>query len=864
MNRTLLYVAALAIAQTLSAQEHAHEDRSCAAHTFTQRLLAEQGLSTDIQAHLPRPDNIQRGGSYTIPVVVHVVWNTSSENVPSSAITAIIDELNRDYSQTNPDLNGVRTPFVNSIGNVGFQFCLAQVDPTGAPTTGITRTQTTDTWFDPDTQTNAMKSAPLGKAPWNPNEYLNIWICDITSGATGGTITVGYAYLPVGGVVGTSIDGLVIDYNYGLDVGARTATHEIGHYFGLQHTFDDGGNCTNTDGFADTPTSNSPTFSCANTNLVKCGVLTQYENFMDYSSCTVMFSGQQSSYMQGILTGVRSGLLNNNVCSGTPTGVCIPTSAQGTADGDYINGVQLGSINNTNSGGTGGPSYTDYTSTFSTSLTRGSTYTISIQSGNYTPDQYAAWIDMDQDEVFEASEKLGEFTNTAIGQTQSFTFTVPVGAALGNAVLRVRGVYHNTGEPTPTDPCFNYAYGETEDYGIVITAPVTGPCIPTSAQGTADGDFINGVQLGSILNTNSGGVGGPSYTDYTASFSTSLTQGNTYLIAIQSGDYTPDQFSAWIDMDQDDVFEASEKLGEFTNTAAGEVQTFTFTIPAGAVLGNTVLRVRGVYHGTGEPAPTDPCFNYAYGETEDYRVIIAAPGSGPCIPTSIFGTTDGDFVNSVELEAISNVNSGSITGPTYTDYTAIHTTSLVRGVEYTLDIGSGDYAPDNYAAWIDLDQDNSFEASEKLGEFATTVAGASGTITFIIPVDAPLGTTTMRVRGVFHGTGEPTPTDPCFDYAYGETEDYGVTIELSTAVGQQDGSGYVLMPNPASEQCILLTPAEGAKQIIVLDMQGRAVLELSSTDQRIDLPLGGLSNGHYVVRIMDASGSRNLRLERVL
>jgi hypothetical protein len=181
-----------------------------------------------------------------------------------------------------------------------------------------------------------------------------------------------------------------------------------------------------------------------------------------------------------------------------------------------------------------------------------------------------------------------------------------------------------------------------------------------------------------------------------------------------------------------------------------------------------------------------------------------------------------------------------------------------------LDIGSGDYAPDNYAAWIDLDQDNSFEASEKLGEFATTVAGASGTITFIIPVDAPLGTTTMRVRGVFHGTGEPTPTDPCFDYAYGETEDYGVTIELSTAVGQQDGSGYVLMPNPASEQCILLTPAEGAKQIIVLDMQGRAVLELSSTDQRIDLPLGGLSNGHYVVRIMDASGSRNLRLERVL
>ncbi len=863
MIRTLLLVAALTTIPALSAQEHAHEDRSCAAHTFTQRLLAEQGLSTDIQAHLPRPDNIQRGGTFTIPVVVHVVWNTAAENVPTSAITAIIDELNRDYSQTNTDIGGVRAPFVNSIGNVGFQFCLAQVDPTGAATTGITRTQTTDTWFDPDTQTNAMKSAPLGKAPWNPDEYLNIWICDITSGATGGTITVGYAYLPVGGVVGTGIDGLVIDYNYGLDVGARTATHEIGHYFGLQHTFDDGGTCTNTDGFVDTPTSNSPTFSCANTNLVKCGVLTQYENFMDYSSCTVMFTDQQANYLQGILNGVRSGLLNNNACATTPTGVCIPTSAQGTGDGDYINGVQLGTINNINSGGIAGPSYTDYSTTLSTTLTRGSTYTISIQSGAYTPDQFSAWIDMDQDEVFELSEKLGEFTNTVANETQSFTFTVPVGAALGNTLLRVRGVYHNTGEPTPTDPCYNYTYGETEDYGIVITAPVTGPCIPTSAQGTADGDFINGVQLGSIINANSGSAGGPSYTDYTATLSTTLTRGSTYLIAIQAGDYQPDQFSAWIDMDQDDVFELGEKLGEFTNATAGEVQTFTFTVPVGAALGNTVLRVRGVYHGTGEPTPTDPCYNYTYGETEDYRIIIASPASGPCIPVSTFGTADGDFINSVQLASINNVNSGSITGPTYTDYTGVHNTSLIRGGEYELVIGSGDYAPDNYAAWIDMDQDETFEASEKLGEFATTVAGQSGTISFTVPVTAQLGATVLRVRGVYHATGEPDPTDPCFDYAYGETEDYGVTIELSTGVDPRGAAGYVLMPNPAKDQCVLVTPGDGARQVIVLDMQGRTVLELSSNDQRIDLPLNGLSSGHYVVRIMDGTGLQTLRLERI-
>lgn len=596
--------------------------RDCAAHTFTQRYLLQQGLSGNVAEHLPRPEAVERGGSFTIPVVVHVVWNTSAENVPASAINALIEELNQDYTQSNTDLSSVRSTFQGVVGNVGFQFCLAQVDPQGNPTTGIVRVQTTDPWFDPDTQTNAMKSAPLGSAAWNPSQYLNIWICDITSDAPGPFITVGYAYLPVGGVVGSSIDGLVIDVNYGLDIGARTATHEIGHYFGLQHTFDDGGGCNNTDGFADTPTSDSPTFTCSNSNLMKCNVLTQYENFMDYSNCTAMFTDQQATYMQGILTGVRSGLLNNNACTTTPTGYCIPTSTFGTGDGDFINAVALGSINNLNSGGTDGPSYTDYSATQGTTLFRGSGYTITIQSGDYTPDHYAAWIDLDQDQVFEVSEKLGEFTNTAAGSSGSITFTVPAGATLGDTRLRVRGVYHGNGEPSPTDPCFNYAYGETEDYRITIANAPQGYCIPTSTFGTGDGDFIDGVQLEDISNQNSGGTDEPTYSDLTAVHTTALERGVTYTITIRSGDYTPDHYAAWIDMDQDLTFELSEKLGEFTNTAAGSTGSFTFTVPAAAMLGGTVMRVRGVYHNTGEPSPTEPCFNYAYGETEDYGVFI--------------------------------------------------------------------------------------------------------------------------------------------------------------------------------------------------------------------------------------------------
>ena len=312
LRNTLLLLALCGVALS-PAQDHDH--RSCAAQAITKRHLAEQGQSTDLLHALPAAplETALRGGNYTIPVVVHVVWNTNAENVATSSILAIINELNQDYSASNSDINGVRSTFTNSIGNVGFDFCLAQVDPNGAPTTGITRTQTSETWFNPETETNAMKSAPRGKDPWDPSRYLNIWICDITSGATGGFITVGYAYLPIGGVVGSDIDGLVIDYDYGTSVGDRTATHEIGHYFGLLHPFDEDGACVNADGFSDTPTTNQPTYSCANTNLMRCGSLTQYENFMDYANCTAMFTQQQANYMAGILTGSRGGFLRTTL-----------------------------------------------------------------------------------------------------------------------------------------------------------------------------------------------------------------------------------------------------------------------------------------------------------------------------------------------------------------------------------------------------------------------------------------------------------------------------------------------------------------------------------------------------------------------
>lgn len=472
IKRMLFLVAGAMATSFLWAQE------PCLSHVITERWMHAHGINVDLahETAVLEQEAVQRGGTRVIPVVVHVVWNTSAENVSDNVINNIINRINKDYQAQNSDYNQVRPAFVDSRGNAQIEFCLASIDPSGQPTTGIVRKQTTKTWFNPDTETDDMKFAPLGSPAWNTNKYLNIWICDISSGATGGFVTAGYAYLPQGGVVGTGYDGLVLDYLYG--TADRTATHEIGHYLGLPHPWGNG-NCNPGDGISDTPPTDSPTFSCSNPNLMKCNALTQYENFMDYSNCPVMFTNGQVSVMNNILNGMRASLLTSNGCAGdNPVDACIPTSTVGPQDGDFIDGVVLGQINNTNTGSTNGPSYNNYTN-MSTTLARGGSYTLHVTTGEYFEDLVAAWIDFNGDHVFSSNEKIGEAVSDGDFQTLSFPFTVPTTAALGNTIMRVRLVFPDDDDPLSADPCHNFYWGETEDYGITITGPnnITGATI---------------------------------------------------------------------------------------------------------------------------------------------------------------------------------------------------------------------------------------------------------------------------------------------------------------------------------------------------------------------------------------------------
>lgn len=238
--------------------------------------------------------------------------------------------------------------------------------------------------------------------------------------------------------------------------------------------------------------------------------------------------------------------------------------------------------------------------------------------------------------------------------------TIPAGECLGisNLVLT---------EPTlPIGPDYSielylYSLCEPDISSSITIAAHYGPgnfgsyCEPTSASGPAFGDYIDGVQLGNINNTGTGGVTGPTYTDYSAQQSTPLSRNAPSVLAITAGTNAGNSCAAWIDWDQDNTFEANESIGQLPSPTPGAAVNLFFTVPNNAALGSTKMRVRGVQVVGNEPAILNACYNYSLGETEDYAVVINAN-----VPQDCLGANNGPALPGTSCND-NNANTGNDT-----------------------------------------------------------------------------------------------------------------------------------------------------------------------------------------------------------
>lgn len=303
------------------------------AHMLTQRVISANAKT--LYPYTPTKDS--NYNTVYIPVVVHIVHDFGTEYVTDNAVYEWIKRMNITYRKENTDLANVIAPFKPYIGKPNIQFVLANKDPYGNPTTGITRRQHYLTTGGDDQAKFDL---------WAPQRYLNIWLIRrIGRGASAGVVAA-YSTFPASAAGFSFYDGIIGGASF-IGPTEKTYEHEIGHYLNLYHPWNNsnqavsqacgddevddtppttghfgsgragypqsGGNCNNNVVLYDSTCANGyykvyPTGPNTN-DTADYPDTTNVQNIMDYADCPLMFTHMQVDRMRAAL---KSSVGNRN------------------------------------------------------------------------------------------------------------------------------------------------------------------------------------------------------------------------------------------------------------------------------------------------------------------------------------------------------------------------------------------------------------------------------------------------------------------------------------------------------------------------------------------------------------------------
>ncbi|MEZ4801310.1 MAG: T9SS type A sorting domain-containing protein [Gelidibacter sp.] len=559
----------------LSAQE-----RTCGMEAYMQEKLADPVFAREYQENqskfrveleklLQNKNSANRRNPIVIPVAVHFPGGNEANRACLEALAQNqVDILNADYTATNADLSlwGPASAFYPGVtpGAANIYFCLATIN------------------HPANTDAQLVEGGPAVTIGWNFGNgndqdarwagYMNFVVKNIGGGLLGysplgGSIAAGQSVVMNLGAFGSGsgCTGYVPGAPYNL---GRTVTHELGHFYNLDHTFT--GSCNSDDGIADTPNIANENYGCPSPGSVNACVAGQKALTMDYmdyvdDACMYMFTQGQTTVVDAYINVLQAQFK--------------PNVTECTFGPDFL-------ISATNSPQSVCPSAGSATFNF----------TFTSQAG------------FNENTVFSATGQPAGTTVTFNPASRSTTgpFTMTVnnlgGAAIGNYTIAVTGT--------------STSVTNAKNVSLTVT---NSPCV--SVANTEYETSTTGVTFNTINNLNTGKPSG--YSDFTA-LSTDVNRNSSYPLTVKvntDGNYLT-RTIVWIDWNQNCSFgDAGEEylLGTAQNVTNGNTSAspLSITVPLTAVLGTTTMRVSTKYLNV----PTS-CENGADAEVEDYSVNV--------------------------------------------------------------------------------------------------------------------------------------------------------------------------------------------------------------------------------------------------
>ncbi|MBO6879324.1 GEVED domain-containing protein [Winogradskyella sp.] len=539
----------------------------------------QKALKQRLQNYLNNSDLYQRGGTIEIPVAVHFPEASEAERSCLEALAQNqIDILNADYTATNSDIsswNAISSQYPGtSAGVANISFCIATSNhPTG---------------LDPELLegnpciTIGYNFGGGSNTDGNWSGYLNFVIRNI--GALGfsplfGDISDGDAVTMDNNAFGSGAGCTSVvpgaPYNLG-----RTTTHELGHFFGLNHTFnaDGGGTCgSGGDGIADTPEVANSTYGCPNppTSVPSCtpGQPALTMNYMDYvnDACMYMFSQDQMTFAEAYISSIQADI-KPNVCQPASPGFNLIADPQEivTCPNNDTEAVYM----------------------FSYNTIQGFSETTNFSVSGVPPGVSS------------------DLSPTTLNSDGTVTLTLSNISSLAN----------NTYTMTLTGTSSSV----TEQASVDLTI--------TSSLCPSEGDLsfqtrVTGVNFNTINNSSPGAKTAP-YSDFTSQ-STDVEAGQNYDLTVNIN--TDGNFlvitRVWIDWNQNCSFDDPGEeydMGDTANVVDQPTTSspLTVSVPTDAASGTTIMRVSAKYSPpTGNDFPTS-CEIGFDGEVEDYTLNV--------------------------------------------------------------------------------------------------------------------------------------------------------------------------------------------------------------------------------------------------